>query len=374
MLTRCAASLVRSLPRSVTAVKPTQRRAFTTTAMLLRVPAVAAAVPQAQPASRHAGTAGLAPAPAPSPPLLRRGLLTRPRAAAGDKGDPQQQQQQPQQQAGATAGGGSELQPPPPQQQDQVATASGGGGGQLDMLGGTLLPSSFRRMANHMLQMQREMDDMLSTFAAPLMGPAAVSTIAADPYFMMPPLDPFAAAAATEPAVNMDPKRLFMTTPGRSRGGGGGALLGPGGRLVPVMEVEERETEYVVTAEVSMSEDGLLTLTGAHTEAFETHTPISPEPTTTSTTSTTAAAGTEPEQATTVPTPPGIPGTSRRPPGLTATTGSSRRYTSFVRALRLPVGGVDPDGIRAATQHGVLTVTIPKKAQAAPKVREIPVA
>lgn len=121
--------------------------------------------------------------------------------------------------------------------------------------------------------------------------------------------------------------------------------------------------------QVSLSDDGVLTMTGTHAESSETA-PTQPQPS--------AASGSEApaaEQQQTVPTPQGIPGTSKRPSGAPSTGSSSySRYSSFVRALRLPVGGVEPEGIKAATQHGVLTVTIPKKAQPVPKVREIPVA
>ncbi|KAG2443791.1 hypothetical protein HXX76_002134 [Chlamydomonas incerta] len=316
--------------------------------MLLRT----AAATQA-PVSSHRAAPDAAPAPRARAALpLRRGLFTRTHAA-GQGG----------QQPAATAGGGGGAQAQQQQQSQQLAntppataaTTAGGRGGELDLLSSTLMPSPFRRMADHMMQMQREMDDMLSSFAAPLLGPAAA----------LSPTDPFMLDLFAEPTAALSTP-LQLTAP---RGGGLARLLGGGGRLVPVVEVEERENEYVVTAEVpgfdkseikvSLSEDGVLTMTGAHAESSE-----GPVP---------AAASPEPAEQQTVPTPPGIPGTSKRPAAGTATA-SSCRYSSFVRALRLPVGGVEAEGIKAATQHGVLTVTIPKKAQTVPKVREIPVA
>jgi HSP20 family protein len=50
-----------------------------------------------------------------------------------------------------------------------------------------------------------------------------------------------------------------------------------------------------------------------------------------------------------------------------------RRYGSFQRALRVP-GTVDPAGIDARFDKGVLTVTMPKRADAADAARKIKVA
>lgn len=95
--------------------------------------------------------------------------------------------------------------------------------------------------------MQREMDDMLCTFAAPLLGPSAA----------LSPTDPFMLDLFAEPTATALPLQPLSRRGGgapslaATAGGGGLAarLLG-GGRLVPVVEVEERESEYVVTAEV----------------------------------------------------------------------------------------------------------------------------
>jgi len=51
---------------------------------------------------------------------------------------------------------------------------------------------------------------------------------------------------------------------------------------------------------------------------------------------------------------------------------SERRYGSFRRALRLP-DSVDPDKIEASYKSGVLTVTLPKSAQAKEKQKAIPI-
>lgn len=56
--------------------------------------------------------------------------------------------------------------------------------------------------------------------------------------------------------------------------------------------------------------------------------------------------------------------------GVTARVSSK---LNFMRSVQLP-DDADTGGITATTQHGMLTVHIPKTAKPAPKVREIPVA
>lgn len=51
---------------------------------------------------------------------------------------------------------------------------------------------------------------------------------------------------------------------------------------------------------------------------------------------------------------------------------SERRYGAFHRTLPLP-DGIDPDGIAASLSNGVLTVTVPKSAEAKQKERKIDV-
>jgi HSP20 family protein len=52
---------------------------------------------------------------------------------------------------------------------------------------------------------------------------------------------------------------------------------------------------------------------------------------------------------------------------------SERRYGSFQRAFRIP-DGVDADKIAASFKNGVLTVTLPKTAQAVQSEKKIPIA
>ncbi len=99
---------------------------------------------------------------------------------------------------------------------------------------------------------------------------------------------------------------------------------------------------------MSLSEDGVLTMTGRHEEA-------SPPA---------AAEGAEADE--------GEAGKAKQRTATT-TAGGFRRYASFSRSVQLP-DDVDAAGITATTQHGVLTVRIPKVPKPAPKVREIPVA
>jgi HSP20 family protein len=51
---------------------------------------------------------------------------------------------------------------------------------------------------------------------------------------------------------------------------------------------------------------------------------------------------------------------------------SERRYGAFERQVPLPAD-VDPDAVRATFKDGVLTVTLPKDADAAPRTRRIPI-
>ncbi len=51
----------------------------------------------------------------------------------------------------------------------------------------------------------------------------------------------------------------------------------------------------------------------------------------------------------------------------------SRRYMSFRRTLQLPPDA-EAEGIKASTEHGVLTLHIPKAPRPQPKTKQIPVA
>ncbi|GIL51277.1 hypothetical protein Vafri_7117 [Volvox africanus] len=207
--------------------------------------------------------------------------------------------------------GGSQLQARSPQ-------------GDLSMMPlGTIMPVPFRRMADHMLQMQREMDSLMGAFGMP-------SSLMTDPW------DIFDRAAA--PLV--------------ARRGVGGL-----GRMVP-LDVSEDDKCYTVTAEVpgfdkseikvSVSEDGVLTMTGAHEEGSLSGAEVSKD----------EEAASKKE---------GEAGQPR------VVKGGSRRYESFVRSIQLP-DDADMGAITANTQHGVLALRIPKTAKPASKVREIPVA
>ncbi|GLI61979.1 hypothetical protein VaNZ11_004545 [Volvox africanus] len=207
--------------------------------------------------------------------------------------------------------GGSQLQARPPQ-------------GDFTMMPlGTMMPVPFRRMADHMLQMQREMDSLMGAFGMP-------SSMMTDPW------DIFDRAAA--PLVA---RRGVVSL----------------GRMVP-LDVSEDDKCYMVTAEVpgfdkseikvSLSEDSVLTMTGAHEEGSLAGAEVRKD----------GEAASKEE---------GGAGQPR------AVRGGSRRFESFVRSIQLP-DDADMGAITANTQHGVLAVRIPKTAKPAAKVREIPVA
>jgi HSP20 family protein len=110
---------------------------------------------------------------------------------------------------------------------------------------------------------------------------------------------------------------------------------GAGIALSPVIEVVARNGGYAITAELPglgpedveiRVSDGMLTIRGEKTE--ETHD----------------------EQA--------------------SYLMSERHYGAFQRSLRLPAG-TDPDKITAELAHGVLTLTLPKTAEAIQKERKI---
>ncbi|GLC49186.1 hypothetical protein PLESTB_000191700 [Pleodorina starrii] len=248
-------------------------------------------------------------APFPAPCLVpTRSLLAR---AQKEPTQPQpesgNQQQQP--------GGGSQLQPRSSQQGGELSSMPFGG----DLMElRTMMPTPFRRMADHMLQMQREMDSLMGAFGM------------ASPLAMTDPFDIFDRAAAAPLVARR-----------------AGAL----GRPV-ALDVSADEQGYTVTAEVpgfdkseikvSLSEDGFLTMSGSHEEAS------------------TMGGDKEAKE-----------GGDKAGEGLAR--GGSRRFASFVRSIQLP-DDADVGGISATTQHGVLTVRIPKAEKPAPKVREIPVA
>jgi HSP20 family protein len=50
-----------------------------------------------------------------------------------------------------------------------------------------------------------------------------------------------------------------------------------------------------------------------------------------------------------------------------------RTYGAFTRSIPLPVGMVDEDGVSAEFKHGVLTITLPKKADAPALTKRIEV-
>lgn len=50
-----------------------------------------------------------------------------------------------------------------------------------------------------------------------------------------------------------------------------------------------------------------------------------------------------------------------------------RRYSTFRRSVQLP-DEINAEGITASTEHGVLTVHVPKAPKPAPKMKEIPIA
>jgi HSP20 family protein len=51
---------------------------------------------------------------------------------------------------------------------------------------------------------------------------------------------------------------------------------------------------------------------------------------------------------------------------------SERQFGSFARSFRLP-DDADEAGVKAALKDGVLTVTVPRKAQAVAKTRRVPI-
>ncbi|GIL75395.1 hypothetical protein Vretimale_8035 [Volvox reticuliferus] len=231
-----------------------------------------------------------------------RSFLTRAQKESSQPQDAGAQQSKPE--------GGSQLQSRPSQ-------------GELSMMPfGAMMPVPFRRMADHMLQMQREMDSLMGAFGMP-------SSLMTDPWDIF---DRAAAPLAARRGVGL-------------------------GRMIP-LDVSEDDKCYTVTAEVpgfdkseikvSLSEDGVLTMTGAHQEGSLAG----------------AEVGKEGEAATKAEGEAGQPRVVK---------GGSRRYESFVRSIQLP-DDADMGAITANTQHGVLAVRIPKTARPAPKVREIPLA
>lgn len=104
-----------------------------------------------------------------------------------------------------------------------------------------------------------------------------------------------------------------------------------------------------IPTQVTVSEDGMLTMTGTHQDEA-----------TTTTTATTAGTAT----ATLTEEGDKAKGEMARP--------RSRRFASFVRSVSLP-DDADRSGISATTQHGVLCVRIPKTPVPQPKVHEVPI-
>lgn len=201
----------------------------------------------------------------------------------------------------------------PQTQQQQHGDLARGGDVMSDL--SVMMPPPFRRMTDHMMQMQREMDSMMGAFGLP--------SVMSDPFDLMD-------RAALAPLL--------------SRRGGAQLGLPAGlGRLVP-LQVEEDDQGYSLTAEIpgfnkneikiTLSEDGMLTMSGEHQEAEEDK----------------SSSGDK----------------TAKPP-------KSRRYTTFVRSIQLPEDA-EVEGIKASTEHGVLSVHIPKNPKPAPKTREIPIA
>ncbi len=108
----------------------------------------------------------------------------------------------------------------------------------------------------------------------------------------------------------------------------------------PLLPYSRAPVPCPIPAQVTVSEDGMLTMTGTHQE----------ESTTTTTTTTEEGDKAKGEVA--------------RP--------RSRRFASFVRSVSLP-DDADRGGISATTQHGVLRVRIPKTPVPQPKVHEVPI-
>ncbi|KXZ49309.1 hypothetical protein GPECTOR_22g903 [Gonium pectorale] len=277
-------------------------------------------------------TAPLHPSTSPAAPPYPRALSILSRAHKDDK--PQQQSSSDVPVAKAEEGQktGAEL-----------STAQQRGGDIMD-IAPALMPPPFRqvaigRMADHMLQMQREMDSLMGAFGMP------------SPLSLADPFDIFD-RAATAPLL----ARRALAPAAR------GLLSRP-----VALEVDEDAEGYTVTAEVpgfdkneikiSISEDGILTMTGSHEE-----TTVATEAQQQKLEKGDVAAKT-PEQA--------AAGAGKAEGGLPR--GGARRYASFVRSVALP-DDVDQERVTATTQHGVLTVRIPKSPKPAPKVREIPVA
>ncbi|KAG2500603.1 hypothetical protein HYH03_001371 [Edaphochlamys debaryana] len=197
-------------------------------------------------------------------------------------------------------------------------------------------PMPFRRMADHMFQMQREMESVMGALGMaplgshPLLGPSLL----ADPF------DAFFDRAVMAPALARRSEAAL-------------GLPAGGLRRAVALEWEEDDQGYTLSAEVpgfdkseikiTLSEDGTLTMTGAHSE------------------------GTEPE------TKPAEAAKAEGQAKAKAPAVRRRSYASFVRSVLLPPDA-DREGIQASSDKGVLTLRIPKLPAPQPQVKEIPVA
>ncbi|KAG2500590.1 hypothetical protein HYH03_001358 [Edaphochlamys debaryana] len=271
-------------------------------------------------------------------PLSARAIFTRAGKAPAEGGSnattPGPQPEQPQ---SAAAAGEQRLQA----QAQPTAPAPGGEeqGRGLDLVPPelvSLMPMPMRRMADHMFQMQREMESVMGALGMaplgshPLLGPSLL----ADPF------DAFFDRAVTAPALARRSEAAL-------------GLPAGGLRRAVALEWEEDDQGYTLSAEVpgfdkseikiTLSEDGTLTMTGAHSEGTE------PE-------AKAAEAAKAEGQA------------EAKAPAV-----RRRSYASFVRSVLLPPDA-DRGGIQASSDKGVLTLRIPKLQAPQPQVKEIPVA
>lgn len=187
-----------------------------------------------------------------------------------------------------------------------------------------------RRMLDAMSAMQREMDAMMGTFGLPV-ADIMPGTLGGFPRSSpLALLDTLAAGDLLPPAVSGRGPRFS--------------------RIVP-LEVEEDEHKYTVKAEVpGFTKDDvkvmldpanhLVTITGQRSSVAQ-------------------SAGGEAEGGDT---------------GAAGTTPTLQSHVSFTRSFSLPQDVDAEQPLKARTEHGILTLELPKSpAKAAPGVKEIPV-
>jgi HSP20 family protein len=219
----------------------------------------------------------------------------------------------------------------------QLTQQQGEQGGSMQRRGAVpdlmALPAPFRRLSDYMLEMQKEMDEVMSAFGMPT-----------DPFDMFQRVERQMAPMPPSPLAAMERGALRSLT----------------------LDVEETPTEYMVHAEVPgfekdeimvlLSPEGVLTVQGEKRQE-ETFKPTTSDATKASSTEpTTKGAGKE--------------GMKEE---VGATRGFSRRYAAFKRSVLLP-GDVREDGISACVKNGVLTISVPKVPHPeVPKPREIPI-